>query len=526
MKSPKGPRRTLFIAYLPGVPTSVCSTAGTARPSGMMFGKKIVAIIPLVILIAGMAYGSGYKVPTKPASVAVADINLDGHPDIILGHEVEGVGGLLSILTNDGKGNLTLRDTLSTGAYETSIQVGDIDGDNEPDIVLLDYDQVSQTTAFRVVYDYGKYGFDSTRLFPLGQQITIWNYVLGSLRDSSHQDITFISSLSQEMGILYNDGKGGFLPPQYFNLDFTPASLAVGDIDGDGREDIAITGNLKIKIYLNKQSGLDTLSVNTSPIGVSNINITDIDNDGNNEIVGIDGGIPGTKKRLLVYKNDGTNNFQLSYSKWINEAMDQLFIADLNNDGYKDIIYNCSLYYPNSDSEVFRTYILFNNKDGTFQDPVYYYTGICSQVSCAADLDGNGWKDIITLNYDFYNPPPDTCSIHILFNDGTGKFEENPVTGIKDKKNQPLTFELYQNYPNPFNPSTIISYQLSGVSHVTLRMFDALGREVAELVNEKQTPGKHEVIFDAGARKLGSGVYFYELIVDEKRYMKKMLVIK
>ncbi|NIT58439.1 MAG: hypothetical protein GWN00_20085, partial [Aliifodinibius sp.] len=73
--------------------------------------------------------------------------------------------------------------------------------------------------------------------------------------------------------------------------------------------------------------------------------------------------------------------------------MVRIFVSDLNNDNFPDIIYNVSIYYPNSQYELFHTYILFNNQDGTFQDPVNYYTGICSHKSYAADLDGNGWND-------------------------------------------------------------------------------------------------------------------------------------
>lgn len=74
---------------------------------------------------------------------------------------------------------------------------------------------------------------------------------------------------------------------------------------------------------------------------------------------------------------------------------------------------------------------------------------------------------------------------------------------------QPSGFQLYQNYPNPFNPSTVISFQLSVNSHVTLKVFDVNGREVATLFNSELTPGEHSVVFDA--KGLASGVYFYRL---------------
>jgi hypothetical protein len=66
-----------------------------------------------------------------------------------------------------------------------------------------------------------------------------------------------------------------------------------------------------------------------------------------------------------------------------------------------------------------------------------------------------------------------------------------------------------QNYPNPFNPSTAISFQLSAVSAVSLKVFDLLGREVAVLVDETRQPGSYSVQWNALA--MPSGIYFYRL---------------
>ncbi len=82
------------------------------------------------------------------------------------------------------------------------------------------------------------------------------------------------------------------------------------------------------------------------------------------------------------------------------------------------------------------------------------------------------------------------------------------VTAVRAYKS-PGKFYMTQNYPNPFNPSTIISYQLPTKSHVTLEVYDVLGREVRTLANEDEEAGTHEVEFIAGI--LPSGVYFYRL---------------
>ncbi len=88
----------------------------------------------------------------------------------------------------------------------------------------------------------------------------------------------------------------------------------------------------------------------------------------------------------------------------------------------------------------------------------------------------------------------------------------------------PSNFSLAQNFPNPFNPSTVIIYQLSAVSYVTLNVYDVLGREVAVLVNERQNPGNYKITF--GGNKLSSGVYFYRLSADGFTTTKKMILAK
>ncbi len=94
----------------------------------------------------------------------------------------------------------------------------------------------------------------------------------------------------------------------------------------------------------------------------------------------------------------------------------------------------------------------------------------------------------------------------------------------KDGNGLPRSFALTQNYPNPFNPTTAISYQLSAVSFVTLKVYDILGREVATLVNERQNPGSYTVKFDGS--KMPSGVYFYRLNAGIHSATMKMMSIK
>lgn len=97
-------------------------------------------------------------------------------------------------------------------------------------------------------------------------------------------------------------------------------------------------------------------------------------------------------------------------------------------------------------------------------------------------------------------------------------------TNVEDNSVVISDFHLSQNYPNPFNPSTTINFSLPTSGFVTLKVYDALGREVASLVNENKEAGNYSVVFDATG--LSSGMYFYKLQFGSQTITKKMMLMK
>jgi len=100
----------------------------------------------------------------------------------------------------------------------------------------------------------------------------------------------------------------------------------------------------------------------------------------------------------------------------------------------------------------------------------------------------------------------------------------SPTTAVGAPVTLPAAPQLSQNYPNPFNPSTTIHYALPHRSHVTLTVFNALGQEVAQLINDEVEAGYQEVRLDGGG--LASGVYFYRLSAGTYVETKKLLHLR
>ena len=117
-------------------------------------------------------------------------------------------------------------------------------------------------------------------------------------------------------------------------------------------------------------------------------------------------------------------------------------------------------------------------------------------------------------------------------NDGTFSYSK-PITvnlgSITNVDDEVLyTFSLEQNYPNPFNPMTNIKFSIPQNGFVSLKVYNVLSKEIAELVNKELSAGNYTVQFsaDAVSQNLSSGVYFYRLESRQFSQTKKLILVK
>jgi hypothetical protein len=105
------------------------------------------------------------------------------------------------------------------------------------------------------------------------------------------------------------------------------------------------------------------------------------------------------------------------------------------------------------------------------------------------------------------------------------EYTEAPFVSVERNSDEvPTSISLAQNYPNPFNPTTNIEFGVENPSHVTLKVYDTLGREVAVLVDRPMAAGTYTADFDA--TQLASGTYLYVLESSGQRLTKTMLLVK
>ena len=179
------------------------------------------------------------------------------------------------------------------------------------------------------------------------------------------------------------------------------------------------------------------------------------------------------------------------------------------------VTFTCCSYTPsNFEASVGDTVIW----QGTFADHPLESTTIPPGAASFSRSTGTSFSYVIQV--------PGVYNYHCVFHQPSmaGSFNATLV-GVNDETAlKPEVFQLYQNFPNPFNPRTEIRYQISEVSHVTLKVFSVVGNEVATLVNEKKSPGIYSVEFNEA--KLASGVYLYQLQSGSFSETKKLILMK
>ncbi len=181
---------------------------------------------------------------------------------------------------------------------------------------------------------------------------------------------------------------------------------------------------------------------------------------------------------------------------------------------------------------IFSTTLRWNGSDATMIPVVGTNMSINAPMGTGggiAGTDGDPSGNLLTAKCDFaeviiYSRVVSDSERIAVENYLSDKY--NIVSGIQDPQEKiiPEQFKLSQNYPDPFNPKTTINYQLPQTGFVTLKVYDMLGREVAKLVSKQQAQGSYSINFDAS--DLASGVYVYQMRINNYVDSKKMLLLK
>jgi len=234
-----------------------------------------------------------------------------------------------------------------------------------------------------------------------------------------------------------------------------------------------------------------------------------VDNQGNICVAGF-GYSQGSDRDMITIKYN-SNGDTLWVRKYNGPGNDEDYGRVIAVDNTGNVYVTGESYGSGSDYD----YATIKYNVSGIREWVIRYDGLANDedksVSLAVDDAGNVFVTGISLG--------------VGTNNDYATIKYSQTTGIETISDHiPIEFSLSQNYPNPFNPNTIIPYQIPERSSVTLKVFDVLGNEVANLLNEEKEAGNYESTFKAGS--LSSGVYFYQIKAGDFINTKKMILIK
>ena len=159
-----------------------------------------------------------------------------------------------------------------------------------------------------------------------------------------------------------------------------------------------------------------------------------------------------------------------------------------------------------------------------FTIPAWY---VRTSTAIYSSMNGTSWSVEYTApagNYNAISQAKPGRGIWAVRSTGGISFHTIIADIKKTGTGTPNKYELFQNYPNPFNPATNIKFQVPKSGFVSLKVFDALGKEVRNLIEQELNAGFYETKFNAD--NLSSGVYFYKLVSGKFTDVKKMAVVK
>jgi hypothetical protein len=345
---------------------------------------------------AAFAAPVDYESGEKTMDVAVADLNADGAADVVAASFFT---ARLSVFLNQGDGTLGARSSYATPSNPIAVAVADLDRDGKPDLVAADQYNVSQWLGdIGLFRNLGSGTFASA--VRLGQAFEPANssVAIGDLDGDQNADLV----VSDIGGIAVHVGNGDFTfeDPAYADFYSFSNSITAGDLDGDGKQEIVAGGGVAefgtFATILHNQGGGrfgDRFQLPTPRVPMP-IVVADLDGDGVRDMATAETIMASSGQqsgRVGVYLNRGGSGFDAAWYSTSNLTPDPRGVAvgDLNGDGRPDI--------AAADDYDMLLAIFFNQGVGRFGAAVKYPAAHPTAVAMA-DVDGNGTLDVLTLD--------------------------------------------------------------------------------------------------------------------------------
>jgi hypothetical protein len=527
-------------------------------------GVRVRLMLPWKIVATA---GSGsFGAPTSfaagsgPLSAAIADVDVDGNPDVVLANSNSNT---VSVLHGDGAGGFGPTTDLVTGAAPWSVAVGDVTGDGLPDLVVADH----ADAKISVLPGYGPGGFGSKQDYPTAASPSAVA-IVDVNGDGFGDVLVACAGTAGPVSVLLSDGAGGLRPRIDFPTGNSPTSIAVGEVNGDGKPDIVVANSGSNTVSLLTGDGFGGFGLRTDfAVGSEprSVALADLNLDGLPDLVVANHG-SGT---ISVRKGIGPGSFAPAVNYPVGGAPLNLAVADLNGDDWPDV----AVVDPTAGT----VSVLYGDGQGGFLSNSTVVSGAHPNAVVLGDLSRDGIPDLAIADGmtgndaagfaktllgvggyvfppgsldvaggtdAFYNmlPSPGYANVNVAV-DGrdqgpidswsftnvcrphtiTARF--TTVAGVGPRTITPAAAQI-EVQPNPTGGTRLdVRFSLPSAAPARLELIDVDGRRILEREVGSMGPGAHAVSLSP-SHSLAPGIYWVRLTHGGVQGTAKLVVIE
>jgi uncharacterized repeat protein (TIGR01451 family) len=327
----------------------------------------------------GFAAAETYPVGTGPRFATTADFNNDGHPDVATANSESAD---ISILLNSGTGTLLPQTRLTAGATAFNVTTGDLNADGNVDLAA------SNAGAGTVSVYLGNGNGTFTSAGTLTAGTSPHSSAMADFDQDGKTDLAVADFGTNAIWVFPGNGSGGFGTAITYPVGTSPFTIAAADLNHDGRIDIAVPNFGSASVSVLRNNGAGGFVITTMPVGLSPraVVAADFNADGHPDL----GVANRDNNTVSVLLGNGAGAFTLAGHFGVGSGPFHLATADLDGDGVLDVV------VPDRDG--FAVTVLRGASQGKLHAPTSYTVGVGPRGIAATDLDADGKMDIVTVD--------------------------------------------------------------------------------------------------------------------------------